>query len=363
MKFPVTAITLLAAIAFSLNPAKAEGVKDCDAALVNATYSRVESQFIDWRLAELVDEGSYDSIKTEAGVTGAIYGVPVGANYGQFKENIKTNKRSSSKSFTSNTFRNVLWTGLDPSSVTAYSECLKSLAQKNLFLVPRTATSTDISFELKYTVVGNSPNPLPVTWSGIESKDNPLPKEVIAGTTGIIIKRPVADSSLVVNGVGLSDTIVLTPMPAPIPPEELYVSRCEILKSVQPLPQLPSGSNTTWSCPAMLGGDYDIRVAIRPTANGAAFRVLYGLEAVIGSGDKARVQSIYVGNMDINAPGSGLPDVFQGASNANIRDGEIVRVRLYIAGVANHCCFHTTGHNDGTILVPEDVSIVLKRAG
>src|SRR5262249_41818821 len=103
-------------------------IVDCDKALVKATYNKIDQQYVDWRLAEKVDEGIYNQIKTEAGVNVVIYGVPVGANYGDFQENIKSMKRENQESYTSQTYRNILWTGLDPASVSAYQECLKTAA-------------------------------------------------------------------------------------------------------------------------------------------------------------------------------------------------------------------------------------------
>ena len=88
-------------------------IGDCDSALVRATYNKIDQQYVDWRLAEKVDEGTYNQIKTEAGANAVIYGVPVGASYGDFQENIKSLKREHQESYTSQTYRNILWTGLD----------------------------------------------------------------------------------------------------------------------------------------------------------------------------------------------------------------------------------------------------------
>jgi hypothetical protein len=39
-------------------------IGDCDKALVKATYNKIDQQYVDWRLAEKVDEASYNQIKT-----------------------------------------------------------------------------------------------------------------------------------------------------------------------------------------------------------------------------------------------------------------------------------------------------------
>ncbi|UGX95498.1 hypothetical protein G6321_00010290 [Bradyrhizobium barranii subsp. barranii] len=69
-------------------------IQSCDAALVKATYNEVEFDYADWRMAEKVDQASYDQSKTDIGANATIYGVPVGATYGDFQQNIQTLKRA-----------------------------------------------------------------------------------------------------------------------------------------------------------------------------------------------------------------------------------------------------------------------------
>ena len=63
-------------------------IKSCDAALVEDTYSKTEEKNIDWRLAQSIDEGTYNQVKTNLGASVVIFGVPIGASYQDFKENI-----------------------------------------------------------------------------------------------------------------------------------------------------------------------------------------------------------------------------------------------------------------------------------
>jgi hypothetical protein len=174
--------------------------------------------------------------------------------FGDYRQNINTLKRSNSQSFTSDTFRNVIWTGLDETAAHAYSECLARATKKDLVLVPRMATSSDISFDLHYTVVGRGRNPMPITWEGIEVGNNHLPPQVYAGDTPIIVKRPSAESTLAVHGDGISDQIIVTPMPKPLPPELLYLNQCSFMQTPQPLPQLPADAKTSWTCSALQKG-------------------------------------------------------------------------------------------------------------
>ena len=225
-----------------------EGVKDCDSALIVATYSRTDKQFVDWRMAENVDEGSWNTITHNGSVNVPIYGVMAGASYGDYKQSINTLKKSNSQSFNSDTFRNVVWTGLDETAARAYSDCLARATKKNLVLIPRTATSADISFDLNYTVVGRSRNPMPVKWTGVETRANHLPPSIYAGTTSVIVKRPTKVSTVAVSGDGLSDSIIVTQMPAPLPPESLFLATCTITATPAPLPALPAGASTAWTC-------------------------------------------------------------------------------------------------------------------
>lgn len=73
----------------SANSAMAENVQNCDHALIRDTYSIIDSQFTDWRMAEQVQKDTYDKITHDGSTNAVIYGVPVGATYSDFKENIK----------------------------------------------------------------------------------------------------------------------------------------------------------------------------------------------------------------------------------------------------------------------------------
>jgi hypothetical protein len=57
----------------------------CSDALVISTYDRFETKHVDWRLASHVFGTAYNEIRDKAGASATIYGVPVGANYGDFK--------------------------------------------------------------------------------------------------------------------------------------------------------------------------------------------------------------------------------------------------------------------------------------
>ncbi len=342
-------------------------IKDCDSALVRATYNKIDFQFSDWRLAEKVDEGTYNQIKTDAGANAVIYGVPVGASYSNFQENIKSLKRDRQESYTSESFRNISWTGLDPNSVGPYQDCLKAAAvaaRKSIVLLPERATATDISFKLFYTPSGSvAPNPVPVKWTIGEGSVASLPSKVPAGSTLIVVKRPPREVTLAVNAiaVGDSDSVVLTPLPKPLPPEARFASKCEITAIPDPRPTLAKGGSASWACPTMLAGNYIVTISITPGSNIPA-RVGYALDIVSSSGGVTKTIGLPLtsGNIiDINAE-AGLPHVFQsiGGTISLPQGGALFQVS--IGWIFNHCCFSGDG-NAGVVTIPPNVTMKMER--
>ena len=345
-------------------------IKDCDAALVKATYNRVDFKYTDWRLAEQIDEGTYNQVKQDVSSEALIYGVWVNNDYNSFKESIKTLKRERKESYTTQTFRNITWTGLDPNGAKAYSDCLKAAAansRKALVLWPEKATETDITFKLSYRPSGASaPNPLKVKWTSGDGQVSKLPRSIPAGDTTIIVKRPTRDVTLAVNAeaVGDSDSVVLTPLPKPLPPESKYLSSCDVTETPNPLPQLAKGgSASSWICPPMRAGTYAVTVDILPgEKDGKPVRVAYGLELLSKGGSSVVAQGLPATSgspIDINA-NAGLSNRFQSIGGlVTIVDGTAL-FRLTIFGVAHHCCFPGPGA-DGIVTIPKNVTFGLRR--
>jgi hypothetical protein len=69
----------------------------CESALVLSTYNKQLAYQSDWRVADLVDSATYDRIKHDAGVNAVIYGIPVGANYSDFKDRFLDIERSTTR--------------------------------------------------------------------------------------------------------------------------------------------------------------------------------------------------------------------------------------------------------------------------
>jgi hypothetical protein len=97
--------------------------QDCSKALVSDSYSESDTASSDFRLSTTVDESNYNSLSQKAGASGVIYGVPVGANWGEYKENRQHVLNSSDMKLSTDQARNVIWTSLKPEAVSAYEAC------------------------------------------------------------------------------------------------------------------------------------------------------------------------------------------------------------------------------------------------
>src|SRR6185295_3718895 len=125
--------------------ATAGSLSECNAALIVSTYNKIDASKSDWRMATFVDKDSYSKIKDSAGASAVIYGVPVGANYDQFRENIDRYKTSTTESLSQEQFHNISWTGLGSEAADAYKECIRQKS-RGLYILPDKATDTDLSF-------------------------------------------------------------------------------------------------------------------------------------------------------------------------------------------------------------------------
>src|SRR5262249_51255604 len=140
---------------------------------------------VDWRLASLVTSSTYDEIKHDAGVSALIYGVPVGANYDDFHKRVEQRLNQFSTSLTHDQAVNIMWTGLDPNAVTAYSRCLDTqvLSSRGMHVVVKSATASDIAVLLRWVPQGSDPATIRLSWSGvtIDSAKLPLPTAITQG--------------------------------------------------------------------------------------------------------------------------------------------------------------------------------------
>lgn len=201
----------------------AQSSSSCDKALVLSTYNRFSQDKVDWRLASFVTREMYEEIKHNAGAGATIYGVPMTANYDDFKKQIDNQTNSLNESLTHDQAENIMWTGLDPTSATTYSACLQSqvLSSRGLHIVVRSATDQDIAILLTWVPQGADAGTIPITWSGlnVNSSGQALPANATQGQNLILVARPQMQRTLAVNAAGFGDSVTLTPLPAPAPPQ------------------------------------------------------------------------------------------------------------------------------------------------
>ena len=211
--FPI----LIALSIGSASSAFAEG--SCDGALVRATYNLSNQVGLDWRLADLVDQATYDQITHSAGASAVIYGVPVGANYSDYKNRVDTLKKQHNEQLTYAQQLNIAWSGLDPNSVNAYRDCLNAqvLNANGLRAAVIGATKSDISILLRWNVPGSPKTSL--NWSGATTQLKPLfPNSISQGDVTIVVPRPQQEMSVAANAPGYTtQQIVLEPLPPPAP--------------------------------------------------------------------------------------------------------------------------------------------------
>lgn len=219
----------------------------CDTALIKSTYNSFSGDHLDWRLATLVTSKEHDEIKHDEGASAVIYGVPIGENYADFQKSSNEKLNSHNESLSRDQFRNILWTGLDSNSVTAYSECLKAqvFSGRGLHMAVVSATASDVTIAISYNPEGSDAPEITPRWTWAAPGKDSLPTRVHQGHTTAVMPRPKVARTLAVNSGGLTDFVVLVPIETikdpPIPKPLVNVEESYRSDS------LPSGSFTGFS--------------------------------------------------------------------------------------------------------------------
>lgn len=216
----------------------------CKDALVLSTYSISSDRMRDHRLAELVSESTYHEIRQQAGLSATIFGIPMGASWDQFQSNRRAYFRRYESSLTERESINVLWTGLDPVSATAYQRCIEEASSSpGISLTVRGATAAHVSLDLTYIPIGPATT-ANLEWQHDALPDAVLPQEMNAGSIPIVVARPDDVTILAVSDptLGMGDSVEITSLPAPLP------------QVVRPAPQfktqpgdLPPACDIAWS--------------------------------------------------------------------------------------------------------------------
>jgi hypothetical protein len=173
---------------------------------------------LDYRLATLVTETDYNEIKRDAGLNVVIYGVPVGASYGEYQKNVHDKLNSYKSSLTHDQAINILWTGLDPGANGRYRDCLNEhiLAGRGLHLAVQFATASDITLLASWNPQGNDPATIGPKWV-YRGKRSTLPSELKQGFTTVVVPRPTVQQTLAINYPGFTGALILEPL-AKLPP-------------------------------------------------------------------------------------------------------------------------------------------------
>lgn len=213
-----TGLTLLLVAASFACPASghARDLSVCNATLIHSTYQSSDRRFLDWRLATAVSRDTFDTLKRGASGNATIYGVPMGANYDEFRENINRFKETRDESLTSEQVQNILWTGLSSNSLAAYEACLQAELRMadGLFLIPQGGNERQAVFAVRWRPPVGYSDKASLQWVGQPTGAN-LPREVTKGDTTVIIPRPAQSTTLAVNSRGLTDRVKLTALPPP----------------------------------------------------------------------------------------------------------------------------------------------------
>jgi len=215
------AFTVLLAISFGL---MGEARAVCEETLVRATYSNNSSVSTDWRLATLVSESAWNEASHNGGVNAVIYGVPVGASYGDYQKRTQSMLQSHNESYSTSTLTNIAWTGLDQNSTTVYEACVRNEAAKvpGLHLGVRAADASGVMLLVGWTQPGGGP--IDATWTPRAIEGQRIPTRIPSGFVTIRVPRPITDITLAASFGGFtSEVAVLTPIPGPpprIPPPE-----------------------------------------------------------------------------------------------------------------------------------------------
>jgi hypothetical protein len=249
MGFRVLLLTFAASALFTGQAYAQEG-SGCAEALVMATYNRSQIDHDDWRLASYVTENEYNTIKHDAGVNAVIYGVPVGASYSDYQNRVTEKTNSYKESLTHDEAINIMWTGLDPNSANAYSECLKAkiFNQPGLHLAVKAATKSQVSVVIVWTAIGDEVRNAAPEWTWKGEGGSALPKSVPSGMRIVVLPRPKAQQMLAANFKGHADSLVIDPYP--LPPTKVQYHLEETSEEYRS-PEI-KGWGSNWSAPYAL---------------------------------------------------------------------------------------------------------------
>jgi hypothetical protein len=247
----------------------------CEDALIRSTLNT--SLKDDVRLATLVTESVWDEASHNGGANAVLYGIPVGASYGDYKTRAQSSLNSLNYS-RAQSF-NLAWTGLDPNANTPYQACLQAEVARSpgLHLGVRAADRSHIVLLLNWNIP--SAPPINVTWTTPSIGRQNLRTNFPQGATSFAVPRPNADVVLAASYRGLtSEVVTLTPLPAAAPPPPQKICRVifrsnpnDLRNFVQPMAANASPQDCARFAQRFMPESTDVKVGCRPAQGNDRF--------------------------------------------------------------------------------------------
>ena len=134
------------------------GEPDCSRALIPRIEQLDSREVVNLSVAWNLSEAAYNKAKQEMGLNVVIKGVPVGANYGEFKSNIRKRAEALKLDRFEQRSLSYLTSSLSPESRDAYKACLAALS--GMSLVVETIGKAHYIVSLKHVHGVNQSRPL-----------------------------------------------------------------------------------------------------------------------------------------------------------------------------------------------------------
>jgi len=138
-------VQVMMALLLSLFAEGARAQQGCSDVLVMATTNKTVLSIQNLAIAWSVTEGQWDTLQHNLGVNAVIYGIPIGATYGDFQNNVRTMAAAYNITDFQQYSETYASSELDPNSVEAYKYCLASQFGLAIF-VYHIGTTADSSY-------------------------------------------------------------------------------------------------------------------------------------------------------------------------------------------------------------------------
>ena len=186
----------------STQPSYSQDVSTCDAALTKDAYYLNTSSHVDWRLATLVTSEQRQQKQDQYGVSAVIYGIPVGASYQDFQNNISAYASSHNESLNADYSKLIAWSTLDAAAPSNYDNCLKTIAasQPGLSVMIVGLTNTTALLSVRYAMSLNDKKQVQVSWLDHDHLlTGPVPTTLKSGAAAVYVnvRRPSAQDSFI----------------------------------------------------------------------------------------------------------------------------------------------------------------------